>query len=80
MAGANLRRIQTSRSDKACSVDPRDPFIPPIVPKLTVIANAPNLAGQALLSRFFGRSVSPLGLAAGALLPTVIAAVLFRLF
>lgn len=46
---------------------------------LTVIANAPNPAGQALLSRFFGGSVSPLGLAAGALLPTLIAIVAFRL-
>jgi hypothetical protein len=46
---------------------------------LTVIANAPNPAGQALLARFFGGSVSPLGLFAGALLPTVIAALAFRL-
>lgn len=44
---------------------------------LTVIANAPNPAGQALLSRYFGGAVSPLGLAAGALLPTVVAAVVF---
>jgi hypothetical protein len=44
---------------------------------LTVIANAPNPAGQALLSRFFGNAVSPLGLLAGALLPTVIAALAF---
>lgn len=47
---------------------------------LTVIANAPNPAGQALLSRFFSGSVSPLGLAIGAGLPTVIAAVFFRAF
>jgi Putative Na+/H+ antiporter len=47
---------------------------------LTVIANAPNPAGQALLSRFFGGSLSPLGLMCGALLPTVIAALAFRLF
>ncbi len=47
---------------------------------LTVIANAPNPAGQALLSRFFGGSVSPLGLAGGALVPTLIAAAMFRLF
>src|SRR6201999_1563388 len=40
---------------------------------LTVIANAPNPAGQALLGRFFGESVLPLKLLAGALLPTVIA-------
>jgi hypothetical protein len=47
---------------------------------LTVIANAPNPAGQALLSRFFDGSVSPLRLAIGALVPTAIAALLFRLF
>lgn len=46
---------------------------------LTVIANAPNPAGQALLARFFGGAVSPLGLLGGALVPTVIAAVVFRL-
>jgi hypothetical protein len=46
---------------------------------LTVIANAPNPAGQALLRRFFDESVSPLGLAAGALIPTIIAAGVFRL-
>jgi len=46
---------------------------------LTVIANAPNPAGQALLSRFFGGSVSPLGLMLGALVPTLIAAAVFRL-
>ncbi len=37
---------------------------------LTVIANAPNPAGQALLSRFFGSGVSPLKLFLGAFLPT----------
>jgi len=47
---------------------------------MTVIANAPNPAGQALLSRFFDGSVSPLRLAIGTALPTLIAAVLFRLF
>jgi len=46
---------------------------------LTVIANAPNPAGQALLSKFFDGSVEPLRLILGALLPTVIAASLFRL-
>lgn len=39
---------------------------------LTVIANAPNPAGQAILGRHFENGVSPLLLAAGALLPTVI--------
>jgi hypothetical protein len=47
---------------------------------LTVIANAPNPAGQAILARFFGGAVLPLGLLAGALLPTLIAALAFRLF
>jgi len=47
---------------------------------MTVIANAPNPAGQALLGRFFGGAVSPLGLALGALVPTIIAAGIFRLF
>jgi hypothetical protein len=47
---------------------------------LTVIANAPNPAGQALLSRFFDSSVSPLRLFAGAAVPTLIAAAAFRLF
>ena len=45
---------------------------------LTVIANAPNPAGQALLARFFGGSVSPLYLVLGALLPTLVAIVAFR--
>lgn len=45
---------------------------------LTVIANAPNPAGQALLGRFFDGAISPLGLLAGALVPTVIAAMVFR--
>ena len=46
---------------------------------LTVIANAPNPAGQALLSRYFNGAVSPLGLLLGALLPTAVAAAAFRL-
>jgi hypothetical protein len=47
---------------------------------LTVIANAPNPAGQTLLSRFFGEGISPIGLFLGALAPTIIAALAFRLF
>jgi hypothetical protein len=46
---------------------------------LTVIANAPNPAGQALLGRFFSGAVHPLLLLAGAALPTLIAALAFRL-
>jgi hypothetical protein len=46
---------------------------------LTVIANAPNPAGQALLSRFFENAVLPLRLFLGALIPTLIAAIAFFL-
>lgn len=46
---------------------------------LTVIANAPNPAGQALLARFFGGSISPLGLLVGALPATAVAIMAFRL-
>jgi hypothetical protein len=46
---------------------------------LTVIANAPNPAGQALLGRFFEGSITPTGLLAGAIVPTLIAAAVFRL-
>jgi hypothetical protein len=44
---------------------------------LTVIANAPNPAGQALLGPYFGAGISPLGLLAAALVPTAIAALIF---
>ncbi len=46
---------------------------------LTVIANAPNPAGQALLGQFFDDGVSPLRLFAAALIPTLIAAAMFRM-
>jgi Na+/H+ antiporter NhaD/arsenite permease-like protein len=46
---------------------------------LTVIANAPNPAGQAILQRFFPEGVSPLGLFVGALAPTAIMAAAFLL-
>lgn len=39
---------------------------------LTVIANAPNPAGQAVLAKHFDGAISPLGLLAGALLPTLV--------
>ena len=44
---------------------------------LTVIANAPNPAGQSILQRYFPRGIAPLGLLAGALVPTVIMGVCF---
>jgi hypothetical protein len=46
---------------------------------LTVIANAPNPAGQSILSRFFRDGISPLGLFLGALIPTIIAYLCFML-
>src|SRR5210317_271037 len=46
---------------------------------LTVIANAPNPAGISILKQHFDeQSISPLGLLAGALAPTLVAVVLFR--
>ena len=45
---------------------------------LTVIANAPNPVGQALVGRFFDGAIAPLGLFTGALVPTPIAAFVFR--
>ena len=47
---------------------------------LTVIANAPNPAGQAILSKFFGEGVSPIKLALAALLPTLIVALCMLFF
>ncbi len=46
---------------------------------LTVIANAPNPAGQSILARFFPAGISPLGLLLGALLPTVVVGLAFVL-
>jgi len=46
---------------------------------LTVIANAPNPAGQAVLGRFFPSGVSPAYLALGAAVPTLILAACFLL-
>ncbi len=47
---------------------------------LTVIANAPNPAGQALLARFFGDGVSPIKLALAALIPTLVVAACMLFF
>ena len=47
---------------------------------LTVIANAPNPAGQSILCKFFtNKSVSPLNLLLGALIPTLIMGACFML-
>ena len=39
---------------------------------LTIIANAPNPAGQSILKEHFGNSASPVSLLLGALIPTII--------
>ena len=46
---------------------------------LTVIANAPNPAGQALLKKYFKNGVSPTGLLVAALIPTSVFFLLFYL-
>lgn len=47
---------------------------------LTVIANAPNPAGQSILNQYFENGISPLGLLKGALVPTLIMFAIFLLF
>ena len=48
---------------------------------LTVIANAPNPAGQSILSKYFpNKMVSPIYLLAGALIPTLIMFACFWFF
>ena len=47
---------------------------------LTVIANAPNPAGQAILKDYFDGGVSPAGLLRAALVPTLIVFGMFMLF
>jgi len=46
---------------------------------LTVIANAPNPAGQNILQRFFPEGIAPLGLLVAALTPTLIMSACFLL-
>jgi hypothetical protein len=46
---------------------------------LTVIANAPNPAGQAILGRHFENGIWPVGLLLGALLPTAVLSLAFLL-
>lgn len=46
---------------------------------LTVIANAPNPAGQNILQRFFPEGISPLGLLLGAIVPTIVLSLCFLL-
>lgn len=44
---------------------------------LTLIANAPNLAGASILKPFFKNAISPMHLFLGAIFPTVVAAVIY---
>lgn len=46
---------------------------------LTVIANAPNPAGQSILNKHFSGGIGPMGLLAGAIVPTLIVGLLFML-
>jgi Na+/H+ antiporter NhaD/arsenite permease-like protein len=46
---------------------------------LTVIANAPNPAGQSILNKYFKDGISPLHLLLGALFPTVVMAACFMI-
>lgn len=46
---------------------------------LTVIANAPNPAGQSILAKYFPDGISPIGLLVGALGPTALVALAFML-
>jgi Putative Na+/H+ antiporter len=46
---------------------------------LTVIANAPNPAGQSLLQKYFPDGIAPLGLLLAALFPTAVMLLLFAL-
>ncbi|MGK0289232.1 MAG: hypothetical protein ACI86H_000666 [bacterium] len=46
---------------------------------LTVIANAPNPAGQSILNKYFKGGIAPLGLLASAIIPTIIMGLCFML-
>ena len=47
---------------------------------LTIIANAPNPAGVSILKKYFRDEVSPGGILAGALIPTIIVWLIFLVF
>ena len=44
---------------------------------LTVIANAPNPAGQSILKKYFNNAVSPAGIVKAAIVPTAIVWLIF---
>jgi Putative Na+/H+ antiporter len=47
---------------------------------LTVIANAPNPAGQSILKKYFANGISPAGLLKAAILPTIIVWLCYLIF
>ena len=47
---------------------------------LTIIANAPNPAAVSILKKYFKNGISPAGILAGSLVPTVIAFLIFLIF
>ncbi|MEM9727397.1 MAG: putative Na+/H+ antiporter [Myxococcota bacterium] len=47
---------------------------------LTVIANAPNPAGQSILNRYFDNGIAPIGLLKAAVGPTVVMFIVFAVF
>jgi Na+/H+ antiporter NhaD/arsenite permease-like protein len=47
---------------------------------LTIIANAPNPAAVSILKKYFKNGVSPAGILAGSLVPTIIAFLAFLIF
>ncbi len=47
---------------------------------LTIIANAPNPAGQSILKKYFRHGISPIMLLAAALVPTIIVLICFIVF
>jgi len=47
---------------------------------LTIIANAPNPAAVSILKKYFKNGVSPAGILAGSLVPTVIAFLVSLIF
>lgn len=47
---------------------------------LTIIANAPNPAGVAILKKHFGKRLSPMKLFGGAVIPTIVVALAFFFF
>ena len=63
--------------DTAAFIDPDDRLDVMGSGGLTVIANAPNPAGQSILGKHFDEGISALGLLKGSLIPTAIMLICF---